>query len=608
MQNPDDSNVVDGEEPIEQVEQETSPATKKKEKKEKPLWLDAWQDRLAGVKAFSCQLELADVNGDNDSKLLIADSSKKLKIYSGTALVAEQLLLDSPLGIASFYMDYNEAKRRPAVAVAAGPYIFIYKNLRPYYKFTLPPVEINQIESDVWANLRNGKTTVQAAIEELENAKENGVILSSRSLDFLAIEDDQTNAKQQQFVNDHKNLPLVQQTVITAMIVLKKDKDDAGAVGCLVIGTENGRVLILDSTGSSIIRKVQLVSVPVFIVCTGLYDVDYRIVVACRNGNIYNIKNGDLQANVIELESQPCGLARVDKSIVVGTMSNVLHSFHIKGKKQYSIYLPASITNICALRMDTMRATKAAIVALSNGELRVYNGKTCINILQTDDIVTGIKFGKYGREDHSLILTFKSGTIQIKMLPRLASLEPSKTLNAGPPPEQDIPLKIPRKTKLYIDQTQREKEFGVEMHRVFQRDLCKLRLETARAYVKVLTDGQGPLSYTSGSSLRLTAHVQGLGPLFKIKLNIQNTGGKSLTALPIVFTFNQSIYKIAKPFLLIPLLVPSLVYNYEVSVDCIDENAGADVIRVYVCNPVSCIPIITAIVNMPLSDFLVNSE
>ncbi len=49
---------------------------------------------------------------------------------------------------------------------------------------------------------------------------------------------------------------------------------------------------------------------------------------------------------------------------------------------------------------------------------------------------------------------------------------------------------MPKKTKLYVEQTQREREQAIDMHRIFQRDLCKLRLATARSYVKVLTDGQ----------------------------------------------------------------------------------------------------------------------
>jgi hypothetical protein len=122
--------------------------------------------------------------------------------------------------------------------------------------------------------------------------------------------------------------------------------------------------------------------------------------------------------------------------------------------------------------------------------------------------------------------------------------------NSGPPPEQDIPLQVPKKTKLYVEQvlhvvwlththiqsliyvlthsyahsfsqlsthplihprlqphphpyttsyytrtlpltqTQREREHAPEIHRAFQRDLCKMRLEASRAYVKTLTDGQ----------------------------------------------------------------------------------------------------------------------
>ena len=33
-----------------------------------------------------------------------------------------------------------------------------------------------------------------------------------------------------------------------------------------------------------------LPSVPVFLSVTGMYDVEYRIVVACRNGCIYTLK------------------------------------------------------------------------------------------------------------------------------------------------------------------------------------------------------------------------------------------------------------------------------------------------------------------------------
>ena len=50
------------------------------------------------------------------------------------------------------------------------------------------------------------------------------------------------------------------------------------------MGTEAGELLILDPTGTSIQTTVKLPAVPVFLAINGLLDVDYRVVVAARNG------------------------------------------------------------------------------------------------------------------------------------------------------------------------------------------------------------------------------------------------------------------------------------------------------------------------------------
>ena len=147
-----------------------------------------------------------------------------------------------------------------------------------------------------------------------------------------------------------------------------------------------------------------------------------------------------------------------------------------QGKKQYSIYLPSPVTNLEVLDLSATRNFKCLLVALANGELRVYNGKNLIDTYQTNDIILGMKFGTYGRESNTLILTMKSGALSIKMLPRQANLDSNFKVGSGPPPEQDVPLNVPKKSNLYIEHTQREREYGVEMHRVFQKELCKLRL------------------------------------------------------------------------------------------------------------------------------------
>lgn len=113
-------------------------------------WLDAHYDPVAGLYTFSSCVDLADLSGDGESRLVVGDlgsglSGMKLKVFQGTALLSESTLLDLPTGLVAFFMDLHEP-RIPAVAVASGPCIYVYKNLRPYFKFTLPGLEVNPVE------------------------------------------------------------------------------------------------------------------------------------------------------------------------------------------------------------------------------------------------------------------------------------------------------------------------------------------------------------------------------------------------------------------------------------------------------------------------------
>ena len=132
----------------------------------------------------------------------------------GTNLMSENTIIDLPTGVETFYMDLNEprvpgmffhylykfisslcvmnspvifmyADNKPvrqnlpalinlwklmttenfkiiylffhfysAIAVASGPYIYIYKNLRPYFKFTLPTLDVNSVEQDLWNQVK----------------------------------------------------------------------------------------------------------------------------------------------------------------------------------------------------------------------------------------------------------------------------------------------------------------------------------------------------------------------------------------------------------------------------------------------------------------------
>lgn len=557
---------------------------------------------MANATAYSSCVATADLAGDSDWRLIVAGADKKMKVWSGTTLVSEHNLLEVPVALCPFYSE-TQVPRTPSLAVAAGTHVYIYRNLRPYYKFTVPNLEVDGKEIEVWESVRDNKLSVGDAFDELANMRDAGTVLTSRSLDLLTIEDgDEVAHRQEQFARANCEDPLVQQTSITCMSTIKKSLDEPDAVSSLYFGTEAGQLYILQPAGTEVRNKFQLSSPPVFVASTGLLDVDYRIVAACRDGHIYTVKNNEVSGLVIELESQPCGLVRTAKNILVGCMNNVVHNFHVKGKKNYSLYMPASIQCMETLDIVRARTVKCLIVSLSNGELRVYNEKHLVSVYHVSDTVHGLRFGRLGREDNALVVTTKGGSLQVKIMPRQANLEGSGA-NAGPPPEQDIPLAVPKKTKLYVEQTQREREQAVDMHRIFQRDLCKLRLSTARAYVKVLQDGQGPVSYGAGASVRLNATVQGLGPLFKIRVALQNTGSRPIYDVPLMLSA-APMYSLSRSQVHVPVLLPGLTHVNEVMVMCNDQNAGAGTVRVFVCNKNSALPIISAIVKMPLSEFL----
>eukprot|EP00971_Amphidinium_carterae_P179836 3566934-Amphidinium_carterae.1 len=140
------------------------------------------------------------------------------------------------------------------------------------------------------------------------------------------------------------------------------------------------------------------------------------------------------------------------------------------------------------------------------------------------------------------------------------------------------------------------------MHRTFQRDLCKLRLSTARAYVNLLGAGHGPVSSVGGVQVRLDAQVLGMGPQFKVVVRIQNAGVHAVYDVPLLVTANPKLYRLQRPCSYLPVLVPQQLYIVDIPITCINENGGTDSVRVFLCSQQSCVPLVSASVNMPISE------
>ncbi|XP_039100860.1 Bardet-Biedl syndrome 1 protein isoform X2 [Hyaena hyaena] len=553
-------------------------------------WLDAHYDPMANIHTFSTCLALADLHGDGEYKLVVGDlgpggQHPRLKVLKGPTVMTESPLPALPAAAATFLMEQHEP-RTPALALASGPCVYVYKNLRPYFKFSLPPLPPNPLEQDLWNQAKEDRIDPLTLKEMLEGIREKAEVpLSVQSLRFLQLELSEMEA----FVSQHKSKSIKRQTVITTMTTLKKNLADEDAVSCLVVGTESKELLVLDPEAFTILAK---------------FDVEFRLAAACRNGNIYILRRDSKRPKYcIELSAQPVGLVRVHKVLVVGSTQDSLHGFTHKGKKLWTVQMPAAILTMNLLEQRS-RGLQAVMAGLANGEVRIYHDKALLNVIRTPDAVTSLCFGRYGREDNTLIMTTRGGGLIIKILKRTAVFVEGGG-EAGPPPAQAMKLNVPRKTRLYVDQTLREREAGTAMHRTFQTDLYLLRLRAARAYVQALESSLNPVSVTAREPLKLHAVVQGLGPTFKLTLHLQNTSAaRPILGLLICFLYNEVLYALPRAFFKVPLLVPGLSYPLETFVESLSDKGISDIIKVLVLREGQSAPLLSAHINMPVSEGL----
>ena len=105
--------------------------------------------------------------------------------------------------------------------------------------------------------------------------------------------------------------------MVTCIATLKKSHAEESAVSCLVLGTEASAIYVLDPEAFTIMDTMAVSAPPAHLSVTGLYDVEFRIVAACRNGTLCTLRRGWQTAKTIAvLESQvrfEVGPARVRK-------------------------------------------------------------------------------------------------------------------------------------------------------------------------------------------------------------------------------------------------------------------------------------------------------
>ena len=76
---------------------------------------------------------------------------------------------------------------------------------------------------------------------------------------------------------------------------------------------------------------------------------------------------------------------------------------YVQGRKVWSVKLPHSV--LCIEKMDIpSRGLFLVAVALASNHVLVYNDKNVVDCFKMDDTVSAMKFGRFGREENTLVL------------------------------------------------------------------------------------------------------------------------------------------------------------------------------------------------------------
>ncbi|EAA04615.4 AGAP007459-PA [Anopheles gambiae str. PEST] len=583
-------------------------------------WLDAQCDGTAALHTLPSCMTLCDLKNDNYYQLVTVDvpmfdfdAKPKLKVYKGTNLISEQHLPGIPSAVESLYINDQEP-RIPIIAVAVESSVLFYRNMKPYYKYTVPSMTIEPLEIDVWKKLPIERgDALDALIDSLRSIEPSQMTLQTQEL--LSLSESERGG----YIRSNADRKLERLSIITTMTTIKKASNEAKSASCLILATESGELLVLDSQAFVVLAQAKVGpfrGTPTMISASGQYDIDYRVVIATREGALYLLRKGWLAGqHIVKLEDPAAGLSLlpIDQTIVVVCMNQSLLCYSKKGKKLWAVKLPqpaVCMTPVCLPHLGI----NLVCVCLKGGLVQFYSQKKLVDQFYAPESVSALTFGRLGQEEHVLILVTIDGSLIVKILKRTAEFVTTenmydvKTASDEPPGN----LQIPKKTKIFVEQTLREKEHAATIHNSFQSELWRMRLTTARATVDVINSADSNVSTVDVglAPLKLAAEVLGLGPTFKLFLMLENISTrKEATGLNVLIQADHRHYLVERPFVQLPMLVPGyplrLDFRVTVSVDPSDGLPPVDLtsenshIKVLVFKSGQTKPLIASTVVMP---------
>lgn len=193
------------------------------------------------------------------------------------------------------------------IAVAIGPAVYFYKNMKPFFKYTFPSLKIDPLEKEIWRKVRSKiyfySTWTQlhreimfiliscvAAIWKIWTNSRIGEKFEKRTPQWIDPHVAEatfvarrwtastvsgtwvtlTNFKwriitsaclfvshQQEFIAKHADKELQRLPTIVAMDTIRRNASSSSIVSYLIIASESGEIIILDTQSFSVLQHVR---------------------------------------------------------------------------------------------------------------------------------------------------------------------------------------------------------------------------------------------------------------------------------------------------------------------------------------------------------------
>lgn len=190
---------------------------------------------------------------------------------------------------------------------------------------------------------------------------------------------------------------------------MKKSTQDIRAPACPILGTEAGQIFILDPQSLSIIHQATtstMKATPCFIETSGIFDVEYRIIIASREGYVTFLRRGWLEGKLLfQTTSHIVDMIFISSEnfIMVATFDNHISCYTKKGNKVWSIPMTNSITCMCLVNLNHLHTSLLA-VGLKGGYVHLFKGRQRVDYIQVSDTPSCVTFGQMGQEEHVMVI------------------------------------------------------------------------------------------------------------------------------------------------------------------------------------------------------------